>query len=55
MCFDSVFTQVADTQDRLRYFHHMEVAPFQFVSDLQPDLTISVILECPSVGTSEKN
>ena len=32
----------------------MKVVPFQVVSDLQPNLTLSVVLECPSIGTSEK-
>ena len=53
--FESVFTQVTDTQGRLRHLHHMEVVLFQVVSDLQPNLMLSVVLECPSVGTSENN
>ena len=51
-CFSSVFALVTDNQDRLCHLHHMEVIPSQAVSDLHPDLTLSVILECSSVRTS---
>ena len=54
-CVSIPRSQVTDTQDRLRHLHHTEVVPFQVVSDLQPNFTISVVLLCPSVGTSEKN
>ena len=54
VCFSSVLAQITDTQDRLRHLHHMEVVLFQVVSDLQPDLTLSVLLEClffrPNLG-----
>ena len=32
VCFDSVFTQVTDTHDRLCDLHHMEVVLSQVVS-----------------------
>ena len=33
VCFDSVFTQVTDTQDRLFHLLHMEVISSQVASD----------------------
>ena len=55
VCFDSVFPQVTGTQDRFRHFHHVKVVLSRVFSDLQPDLTLSIVLECSSVGTSELN
>ena len=56
VCFDSVFAQETDTQDRLCHLHHMEVTLSQVACDPLPDLTFfSVIMECSSVRTSALN
>ena len=53
MCLDSVFTQATYTQDRLRHVHHMEIVSFRLTANFQPYLSLSVLLERFSVGTSE--
>ena len=55
VCFDSVFAQATDTQDRLCHVYHMELISFQLISNSQPDLSLSVILECSSVRASESD
>ena len=46
VCFDSVFTQAIDTQDRFCHFLHMEVTLSQVASASKQDLTFSVIVDC---------
>ena len=56
VCYDSVFAQTTDTQDRLCRVYHMELVSFQMISNCQPDLSLSVILECSScLGADSPN
>ena len=52
VCYDSVFAQITDTQDRLCRVYHMVLVSFQMISNCQPELSLSVIMECSSMPRS---